>query len=55
MADILMNFVIGVLRAVAMVYDIVSFVPYYVICQPGQVLKAKKRIKVGETYMVVLD
>lgn len=45
MADVLINVVFGVLRAVTLVYNIVTFVPYYIVCKPGEKLKQSSRIK----------
>ncbi|XP_053404171.1 long-chain-fatty-acid--CoA ligase 4-like [Mercenaria mercenaria] len=45
MADIFLHLVFGVFKAVTLVYNIVTFVPYYVVCQPGEKLKRSNRLK----------
>ena len=47
MAEILVGLVYGILRAVSLVYDFVTIVPYYIACQPGEKLRRSKRLKVS--------
>lgn len=49
MADVLLHIVFGVFRAVTLVYNIVTFVPYYIVCRPGEKLKKSARIKAKPT------
>ncbi|CAE1231481.1 ACSL [Acanthosepion pharaonis] len=39
------SFFIGFLKAIAYVYDVVAFVPYYMICKPYEKVRLSKRIK----------
>lgn len=45
MAEVLMTLVFGMLRVVAFVYNVVTFVPYYVACNPGEKQKMSRRLK----------
>ncbi|KAK3596715.1 hypothetical protein CHS0354_025013 [Potamilus streckersoni] len=45
MADFLIQLVIGVFKAISIVYDLVAFIPYYVICRPDLRIKQSNRIK----------
>jgi len=47
MTDVVINIIFGAFKAVALVYNIITFVPYYIACQPGQKLKQSKRTKVS--------
>ncbi|KAH3813357.1 fatty acid CoA ligase Acsl3-like [Dreissena polymorpha] len=45
MADVLNNVVFGVLKALSVVYNVITIIPYYVMCQPGERLRRSNRIK----------
>lgn len=45
MSEVFISLVIGFLKAIAYVYDVVAFVPYYMICRPYEKVKRSKRIK----------
>lgn len=45
MADFFIHLFFGVFKAVTFVYNVVTFVPYYVVCKPGEKLKRSKRLK----------
>lgn len=47
MADFFIHLFFGVFRAVTFMYNIVTFVPYYVVCKPGEKLKRSNRLKVS--------
>lgn len=45
MEEILVSVIYGILKAISLVYDVITVVPYYIACQPGQKLKRSRRIK----------
>ncbi|XP_052784060.1 long-chain-fatty-acid--CoA ligase 4-like isoform X1 [Mya arenaria] len=45
MADVILSVVFGVFKILAVVYDVVTFVPYYIASKPGQKLKQSRRMK----------
>ena len=45
----MVSVVYGILKAVSLVYDFVTIVPYYLACQPGEKLKRSRRLKVSES------
>lgn len=47
MSEVFITIVIGFLKAIAYVYDVVAFVPYYMICKPYEKVRLSKRIKVS--------
>jgi len=47
MADFWTKVTVGLLKGVAFVYDIITFLPYYLIDKPSEKLKISRRIKVN--------
>ncbi|ESP04960.1 hypothetical protein LOTGIDRAFT_205986 [Lottia gigantea] len=45
MSDIFVKTIIGVIKAVSLVYDVVSFIPYYFMFDPNAKLRKSRRLK----------
>lgn len=48
--DVLVNSLVLALKAVSVVYDVLTFVPFFIIQRPDKVLRRSSRIKVSVGY-----